>query len=323
MWDNGKKSRFIESLLMNVPVPPVFLFEWELSRYEVMDGQQRLNAIIEFYKNRFALSGLEKWQVLNGRKYKDCPPLIQRGLDRRRISAVVLLAESARSGPGKEDIRRIVFQRLNTGGLSLKPQELRNCLYSGPFNDLLIELASDRLFCEIWEIPPYHRRGTHIPKKLAENSLFKRMTDCEIVLRFFAFRNKERIKGAVRSILDKCMEDYRPLDQATVTKWRTEFVERLQVAKDIFGDETFKIDEGSNRKTLSQPLYDAVMVSIDRLYARRAELVRAKSKITAKLGKKLRRRKARFYELIVGRANTADAVKKRLDAVEKLFLSCI
>jgi hypothetical protein len=201
VWDKAKKSRFIESLLMNVPIPPVFLFEWELSRYEVMDGQQRLNAIVEFYENRFALSGLEKWSVLHGRKYADCPPTIQRGLDRRRISAVVLLAESAPLGKGKDDIRRLVFQRLNTGGLSLRPQELRNSLYSGPLNTLLIELAGNRLFDEIWEIPPYedHMRGTHIAAKLAANSLFKRMTDCEIVLRFFAFRNKERIKGSVRN----------------------------------------------------------------------------------------------------------------------------
>jgi hypothetical protein len=66
VWDRGKRSLFIESLLMNIPIPPVFLLEWEYSRYEVMDGQQRLNTIVEFYENRFKLSGLEKWPELNG-----------------------------------------------------------------------------------------------------------------------------------------------------------------------------------------------------------------------------------------------------------------
>ncbi len=323
VWDKGKKSRFIESLLMNVPIPPVFLFEWELSRYEVMDGQQRLNAIVEFYENRFTLSGLERWSVLHGRKYADCPPTIQRGLDRRRISAVVLLQESAQFGKGKEDIRRLVYQRLNTGGLSLRPQELRNSLYSGPFNDLLIELAGNRLFDELWDIPTYedHMRGTHISRELAGNGLFKRMTDCEIVLRFFAFRSKERIKGSVRSILDKCMADHRNIDDPTKEKWRTEFIERLQLAKDIFGADAFRLDDGTGRKETSQPLYDAVMVAVDRLHSRRADLLREKVRITDELLANLKQKD--FYELVVGRPNTADAVKRRLDAVENLFLKCI
>src|SRR5260370_10118894 len=96
VWDAGKKSRFIESLLMNIPVPPVFLYETDLNRYEVMDGQQRLNTILEFYDNELVLQELDTWAVLNGRTYKQCPPRIQRGLDRRRISANVLLAEYIR-----------------------------------------------------------------------------------------------------------------------------------------------------------------------------------------------------------------------------------
>jgi hypothetical protein len=60
-WDNKKKSQLIESFIMNIPVPPIFLFENELNQYEVMDGQQRLNAITEFYNNEFKLSGLKVW----------------------------------------------------------------------------------------------------------------------------------------------------------------------------------------------------------------------------------------------------------------------
>src|SRR5262245_34137240 len=91
VWDRQKKSLFIESLLMNIPVPPIFLYENDLNRYEVMDGQQRLNAILEFYENRLTLAGLETWKVLNGLTYSECPPRLQSGLDRRRISANVLL----------------------------------------------------------------------------------------------------------------------------------------------------------------------------------------------------------------------------------------
>ena len=319
VWDKGKKSRFIESLLMNIPVPPVFLFENELSRYEVMDGQQRINSILEFYENTLPLSGLEKWTDLNGRTYAECPPIVQRGFDRRRLSAVVLLAESKSFGAGREDIRKLVFERLNTGGLTLKPQELRNCLYAGPFNEMLIALAGQRLFDEIWEIPPYedNLRHGHANRALADNNLYRRMADCEIVLRFFAFREKERIKGSVRNILDSCMERHRAVDETTRREWSQRFLSLLHLAKEIFGKDTFRITDRDGDRKLSQPLYDAVMVSLDRLYERRQALLTNKARIVEQLSRKLRQKA--FYALVVGRPNTADAVKTRLRKVELLF----
>src|SRR5437016_4100548 len=93
-WSTKKKSLLIESLLLNIPVPPVFFFESDLARYEVMDGQQRLNAIHDFLGNNFALTGLEKLNFLDGRRYNKLPPRLRRGLDRASISAIVLLQET-------------------------------------------------------------------------------------------------------------------------------------------------------------------------------------------------------------------------------------
>lgn len=103
---------------MNVPIPPVFLYEWDLSRYEVMDGQQRLNSIVDFYGNRFALKGLEKWQELNGSRYGDLPETLQRGLDRRRISVTVLLL----SGRGRPGQRRCPQARSNNSTPGTAPE---------------------------------------------------------------------------------------------------------------------------------------------------------------------------------------------------------
>lgn len=79
---------------MNIPVPPVFLYERDFNSYEVMDGQQRITAIRDFYQNRFALTGLEMWLELEGRKYHSLPEKVKAGVDRRSITSIVLLKES-------------------------------------------------------------------------------------------------------------------------------------------------------------------------------------------------------------------------------------
>lgn len=112
-WSNDRKSRLIESFLMNVPVPPIFLYERELARYEVMDGRQRLTAIKEFYANQYALEGLQYWPELNGRKYDTLPGKIRDGIDRRYISAVIILQETASNEEQATKLKKMVFERLN------------------------------------------------------------------------------------------------------------------------------------------------------------------------------------------------------------------
>ena len=85
-WDDTRKSRLMESFIMNVPIPPIFLYEIEYSLYEVMDGQQRLTAIYDFYKGKFNLEGLEYWRELNGRNYQNLPDQVRRGIDRRYLA---------------------------------------------------------------------------------------------------------------------------------------------------------------------------------------------------------------------------------------------
>jgi hypothetical protein len=315
VWDTTKRSLFIESLLLNIPIPPLFLYEWELGRYEVMDGQQRLNAVVGFYENAFALKGLEKWKEINGLRYKDLPTTLQRGLDRRRLSATVLLVEGFdQVVPYKSDIRKLVFERLNTGGLRLNSQELRNCLYEGKFNDLLIELSRKRLFAELWDIPPYEDnvdRYGNLSETLSTDRLYQRMIDCEIVLRFFAFRKRSHIKGSVRKMLDSCMEENIDLTEQEIDTLRQCFESRLKLAYDIFEERTFRyVDEDGNWK-LSQPLYDGIMVALDQLWEKREKLLTKKKEIRNAIEALLRRPKA--YEVIIGRPNTAKAIIRRLE----------
>jgi hypothetical protein len=319
-WDEPKQSKLIESLLMNVPVPPVYLFEREFSRYEVMDGQQRLISLIDFYQDKLKLSGLEAWPGLNGLTYKSLPTKIQRGLDRRRISAVILLKESVTPKEfSTRDIRQEVFARLNTGGTALNHQELRNCIFSGPFNQLIVELAGTSLFRKMWDIPnPPAADQTSIPPALRDNKLFQTMGDCQIVLRFFAFREKAKIVGSVRHMLDKSMEQYQYADVEGIEQMRTDFVSRLETVNAIFGVAAFKLD---GKKGLSRPLFDALMIATDRLWSSKNKLKEKKATLRAALNKLLKNETS--YEIIVGRPNTAAAVRARIDLIEKSFRSAI
>lgn len=323
VWDKAKQSRFVESILMNLPIPPIFLFESEYNRYEVMDGQQRLSSILAFYQNRLKLTGLEHWKELHGKQYSDLPPKLQRGLDRRRISAVVLQTPAASTRT--TELRRIVFERLNTGGQRLNAQELRNCLYSSPFASLLVELAGNPTFNDLCEIPRYrdHFVKGHISAELAENTLFKRMTDCELVLRFFAFRDERAIKGSVKSILDNCMKANAALTEEELQPMRNDFSSRVDLAAKLLGPNAFNLRDLDNkdRMSLSQPYYDAVMVACDRMFDRRQSLMKKKIALREELQRELS--KPGHRELIVGKANTADAIKKRLDFVEGCFESVL
>ncbi len=321
VWDTKKRSLFIESLLLNIPVPPLFLYEHELNRYEVMDGQQRLNAVAEFYEDAFALRGLERWKELNGLKYSDLPDNLKRGLDRRRLSTTVLLfEENSKTETNREDIRKIVFERLNTGGQSLNAQELRNCIYSGTFNNLLISLSSDALFRKIWEItkeslsPTPHDELDNIPE---DHSLYRRMTDCQIVLRFFTFRNSALIKGSVRSMLDNCMEKYKDAPEKQISELKNIFQSRLHLAHEIFGENTFRHENENGKWILSQPLFDGMMVALDRLWENKSKLIKHRSEVSKELSRLLKIK--RQYKIIIGKPNTAKAVSKRLNLITSAF----
>lgn len=218
-------------------------------------------------------------------------------------------------------IRRTVFERLNTGGQQLNQQELRNSLYSGPFNELLIELAGNGLFDRLWGIPPYdeHYRKDegYISPELAENKLFRRMRDCEIVLRFFAFRGENRIKGSVRNILDNFMKDNRDAQPGLIQGFRSTFLDCLKITYAVFGKRAFQIPNEKGKWQQSVPLFDAVMVSIEGLLGHAAKLISKRADVRAALQETFK--DIHIYEILVGKPNTATAIKDRINIVQQLL----
>lgn len=326
-WDRKKKSKLIESFIMNIPVPPVFLYEKDLGKFEVMDGQQRLNAIAEFWQGTFKLEGLEIWKALNGRSYFELPPLIRRGLERAKLSAITLMSDATNLEANSLDLRAQVFERLNTGGERLNAQELRNSIYSGSFNDLLVDISKKPEFTEIWGIPSHienTREDGTVSDKLKNNTLYKRMSDVEIILRFFAFQNPENISGSVRKMLDDTMKKNRNAPENEIVEFRSQYMNTLQFCKATLGEEVFRLPSSDQNQIgrLSKPLYDAQMVAFYRLREDKKRILDASKAVRIAL-RELSVVGSEDYELMVGRGNTAATIKERIERVEEVIQGAI
>ncbi len=255
-WNNTRKSKLIESFIMNVPIPPIFLYEIDYSIYEVMDGQQRLTAIYDFYKGKFELEGLEYWQELEGRNYQNLPEQVRRGIDRRYLSSIILLQETAKSQKEAEYLKQIVFERLNSGGEQLTPQETRNALQNGKFNQLCIKLSKNEYFRKMWNFP-LESEGE---KKLLENESYKKMEDVELVLRFFAYRHIDKLKSPVDKFLDEYLKQANIYPDETMNKLENLFNETINLIYKILENSAFiPPKEGRNRKTPLKTIYDPIM----------------------------------------------------------------
>ena len=315
-WAEEKKSQLIESFIMNFPVPPVFLFEASLGEFEVMDGQQRLSAVVDFLQNRFELTGLKVWPPLNGRRFADLPATLKRALNRSKVSAITLSAEGV-SADASIELRTQVFERLNTGGERLNAQELRNSIYGGPFNGMLLELSGLPEFTEAWQIPSHADNidadGTP-SELLRSNNLYKRMNDVEIVLRFYAFLDNGLITGSVKRMLDQAMERGMSLPNERLVADRNLFVGSMIKARTLLGNDAFRMpSQSGTRMILSRPLFDAVMVALARMEERWPHLVNAEASRDAM--DVIKDPASASYELLVGRANTANAIKERIQLV--------
>jgi len=224
-WDAKRQSQLIESFLMNVPVPPVFLNEDELGKYSVIDGKQRLNAVYAMLRGRLTLTGLKVFADINNKSIDDLPSDLQTVLKvRPTIRAVVILRQS------DPDIKFEVFKRLNTGGVSLNAQEVRNSTYTGPLNDLILRLSED---------PEFHRVLRIVSKQ--KSALHQEMRDAELVLRFLTFHERwDTFSGGMMRAMDRFMAEHQNESGATLKVWEERFRDALQAVEAAFGEHAFQ-----------------------------------------------------------------------------------
>jgi hypothetical protein len=330
-WSDERKSRLIESFLMNVPVPPVFFYERDLARFEVMDGRQRLTALSDFYGDEFALIGLQYWSDLEGRKYSQLPSKVRDGIDRRYISSIILLKETAPSEELAAMLKKLVFERLNSGGVKLGGQETRNAVYDGPLNKLCLRLSENESFRRMWGIPLDPMQVQAVDEDLEEpvdeststgKRMFEKMEDVELVLRFFAYRQIDSFRAGLNKIsefLDSFIIEGNRFSDAILHEYRTMFESTVTFLWRTLETEAFWVIGSSQRPT--KIVYDPLMYvanSVD-VVPHHAKLIANRNVLRAELATMYTENQALFSGR---RTNFADT-QNRNRCVSKAFATAI
>ena len=251
VWDDIRSSRLIESAILEVPLPVFYLAESKDNKEEVIDGQQRLRAFFRFLDNEYSLRGLRAVPDYNGKIFKDLDKLTQKVIRDYSIRTIIFKKES------DENLRFDIFERLNTGAVPLNEQELRNCVYRGDYNKLLIELSSN---------PDYmYLMGLKTPEK--------RMRDVEYVLRFAAFYHATylKYKPSMARFLNQDMREHQNISTDEAQNLRFAFKNTVSLIRSLLGQYAFKrYHRGSANnspngywepKKFNASLYDILMSS--------------------------------------------------------------
>ena len=329
-WNVQRKSRLIESFLMNVPVPPVFLYERDLARFEVMDGRQCLQRSAISTGTSSRLLGLQYWSDLDGRTYSQLPSKVRDGIDRRYISSIILLKETAASEEQAAMLKKMVFERLNSGGVKLGSQETRNAVYDGPLNKLCLELSENENFRRMWGIPlepPSEQNDEETEEEVDESTnagkrMFEKMEDVELVLRFFAYRQIDSFKAGLNKIsefLDSFIIEGNRFSDAVLGVYRDMFKSTVGFLWSALEAESFCVVGVSKRPT--KIVYDPLMY-----VANSAGVVPNRAKLIAKRDV-LRAELVAMYEqnqgLFSGRRTNFADTQNRNRCVSEAFAAAI
>lgn len=260
VWGKPEASRFIDSVLLGLPIPSIFLAKTGENKMLIIDGYQRLMTVYDFMRGiwsgddkSFQLSNIpEKINVRwRNKSFKELSDTEQRKIKTTTIHAIIF--EQKAPIDGDTSLYQI-FERINTGGRSLMPQEIRNCVYQGRINSLLFELNKN--------IDWRHLFGNELEDP--------RMRDLEFILRFLAL-NSEKIRNypkssiSLKKYLNEFMGDKQNNTEEYIHIFRNDFYTTISVVKNLFGDNAFfniqSTDLNTVRKRFYPTIFDAIMIS--------------------------------------------------------------
>lgn len=249
-WKDHQQSALIESFLLNVPVPPIYLSEEKDGKYTAIDGKQRLKAISDFISGRLRLKGLEKLTVAENLRFIDLPDEITNAFRLRPFLRVVTLLKQT-----NPELKYEVFLRLNKGGEALTAQEIRNVAFRGPLNSVIYELAEHVFLKQQLKITN------------EKSSAYRQMLDAEYVLRFLTLSRKyKNFSGRLLREMDNFMRKHQSGDEVAITHFSKRFLTALGRCQELWGRNAFRRPDGDNwRDQTLAGMYDAQMLAVSEL----------------------------------------------------------
>jgi hypothetical protein len=299
-WSIDQQTRFIESILLGIPIPPIFVAENSDGKWEIVDGLQRVSTILSYFgtlrslpdKNNWALSEGDLIKDLRGFKYEQLTTKIQLNIKRFVCRIEILNWNST------IDVRYELFNRLNTGGTQLSDQEIRNCIFRGTsrkINDYLKEMSNNPDFVELINIPEVQIEELYLE---------------ELVLRFSSlYEAWERVEMSINFFMTEFMRNAVENDSLDVAKHKETFVRTINLLKNL-GSKIFKFNKGG----FSTSLYDGIIIGVSKniaYYENHKEEVQ--DRIERLKGD------ADFRKYTGSAANSQSRVKKRIEAALNIF----
>ena len=303
IWDDERKSRLVESLLLRIPIPVFYVAADGNEIWSVVDGLQRSSAIHAYMTGRFPLVRLEYLTKLNGYRYEDLPRPMQ-----RRIKETQLVVNVIEPGT-PEEVMFNIFSRINTGGMTLHGQEIRHALHPGPVRDYLKELAETEEFLNA----------------TARSLRKKRMEDRECVLRFLAFHIDPWENYAANDLngyLGTAMNKLNKMAPSGRNELLDEFKKAMRAASGIFGEDAFRkryqVQE-ERRRPINKALLEAWGVGLARRSPAEIELLVDDREEIIDRFLSLMNDDKEFEAAISSSTGTPGRVKKRFGAIDQLI----
>lgn len=309
VWDKSEASRFIESVLMGLPVPSVF-FAQTGSRKLIVDGYQRIMTVRDYVKGFFSadnkpfrLSNSEKINIRwRNKLFSELSVDDQRKIKSTTIHTIIF--EQKKPENGDTSLYQ-VFERINTSGRTLTPQEIRNCVYQGSMNTLLFELNKNSKWRELYGLQ------TEDP----------RMRDLELILRFFLMKsdyvlNTDASQISLKQSLNLFMSKYAHADEKIINEFRQDFADTIDGVYKVLGINAFRnITNGKFTKKFHPAIFDAIMVAFYKAIRAGVEIRECSEDIHKEMLSN-----ENFASFISMRTTNVENIKGRIDLAEKYLI---
>jgi len=260
-WDKEKQTALIESILLGIPIPPIFVAENSNGQWELVDGLQRVSTILSFFGELKTVKDKNHLTLEEGKLIKELKGLTVNSLSLR----LKLLLKRASVGVeilnrnNNNEMKYELFKRLNTTSEPLSEQEMRNAIFSGKFNTFIQKIASNEKFINLMK-----------PTKRQKEEMYLE----ELVLRYFAFKNSLDMAKGVKSHLDNYMQQINEDDSNfNYESEEIEFIKIISFINQNFGRDIFKAKNGHITKNLYDSLTYVLREKFDK-YENNIELFR-------------------------------------------------